>query len=163
MTLVDRIRLRPVESTDLPRMFELQCDPESNRMAVMNPRTRDAFDAHWAKTLDDPQCLARAIVLDNELVGLVSCFPMENEDRIGYWVDRAYWGQGIANRALQLLLLEVTKRPLVATVATTNAASLRVLQKNGFVLKQIQHVPARERYPACEEATLVLGQLIHTT
>jgi SAM-dependent methyltransferase len=34
----DRVRLRPVEAGDLPRMYDLQLDPDSNRMAG------DAFD-----------------------------------------------------------------------------------------------------------------------
>jgi hypothetical protein len=51
VTTADRVRLRPVEPADLPRMFELQLDPESNRMAVTNPRTKEAFDALWQKSL----------------------------------------------------------------------------------------------------------------
>lgn len=63
---------------------------------------------------------------------------------------------GIASRALQLLLGEVTKRPLVATAASSNGASIRVLQKCGFVVEGVRHTPANDRYPECEEAVLVL-------
>ena len=63
---------------------------------------------------------------------------------------------GIASRALHLLLREVAKRPLVATAATSNGASLRVLQKCGFVVVRVRHSPATDRYPECEEAVLVL-------
>jgi RimJ/RimL family protein N-acetyltransferase len=90
------------------------------------------------------------------MVGYVSCFPMDGEDHVGYWIDRACWGRGIASRALRLLLGEVTKRPLVATAATGNGASVRVLQKCGFVVEEVRHSPATDRYPACEEAVLVL-------
>ncbi len=152
----DRVRLRPVQSDDLPRMYEMQLDPESNRMAVTIPRSREAFDAHWAKALGDPVNTARAVLCDGVMVGYVSCFPMDDEDHVGYWIDRAYWGQGIASRAMRLLLGEVTKRPLVATAATSNGASVRVLQKCGFVAEGVRHSPATDRYPACEEAVLVL-------
>lgn len=151
-----RVRLRPVESGDLPRMFELQLDPESNRMAVVKPRSRAAFDAHWAEALGDPATAARTVLLDGALVGYVSCFPVDGAEHVGYWIDRAHWGTGIASRALCLLLQEVTKRPLVATAATSNGASLRVLQKCGFVVERVRHAPATDRYPACEEAVLVL-------
>jgi RimJ/RimL family protein N-acetyltransferase len=57
---------------------------------------------------------------------------------------------------LRLLLEEVTKRPLIATAATSNGASLRVLQKCGFVVERVHLSPATERYPECEEAVLVL-------
>jgi RimJ/RimL family protein N-acetyltransferase len=81
---------------------------------------------------------------------------MDGQDHVGYWIDRAYWGKGIASRALHLLLREVAKRPLVATVATSNGASLRVLQKCGFVIEQVRRDPATDRYPECEVAVYVL-------
>jgi RimJ/RimL family protein N-acetyltransferase len=150
------VSLRPVASGDLPRLYEMQLDPESNRMAVTIPRGRDAFDAHWAKVLGDPGNTTRAVLLDGQVVGTISCFPMDGQDHVGYWIDRACWGRGIASLALRLLLREVAKRPLVATVATGNGASLRVLQKCGFVIEEVRLSPASERYPACEEAVLVL-------
>ena len=158
MTAGDCVRLRPVEPDDLPRMYDLQLDPDSNRMAVTIPRTREAFDSHWAKSLGDPANIVRVILFGEAMVGYVSCFPMDGEDHVGYWIDRAYWGMGIASRALCLLLREVTKRPLVATAATSNGASLRVLQKCGFVVERVRHSPASDRYPECEEAVLVLPE-----
>jgi len=81
---------------------------------------------------------------------------MDGEDHVGYWIDRAFWGKGIASRALHLLLQEVISRPLIATAAASNTASLRVLQKCGFVVERVQLSPASDRYPECEEAVLVL-------
>jgi RimJ/RimL family protein N-acetyltransferase len=156
VTTYESIRLRPVQPGDLPRMYDLQLDPESNRMAVTIPRIGEAFDSHWAKALDDPAVSARAVLVGEALVGLISCFPRDGQDHVGYWIDRAYWGMGIASRALHLLLQEVAKRPLVATAATSNGASLRVLQKCGFVIEQVRLSPASERHPECEEAVLVL-------
>ena len=154
----ESVRLRPVQPCDLPRMYDMQLDPESNRMAVTIPRTEDAFDSHWAKALTDPGNTARAVLLGGRVVGYISCFPADGQDHVGYWIDRAYWGRGVASRALRLLLREVAQRPLVATVATGNGASLRVLQKCGFVIEHVRHSPASERYPACEEAVLVLRE-----
>ena len=156
MTTDESVRLRPVQPADLPRMYDLQLDPESNRMAVTIPRTREAFDSHWAKALGDPGITARGILVGEELVGYISCFPMDGQDHVGYWIDRAYWGMGIASQALHLLLREVTKRPLVAAAATSNGASLRVLQKCGFVVERVRLSPASDRFPECEEAILVL-------
>src|SRR5204863_10186170 len=150
------IRLRPVEAGDLPRMYDLQRDPDSNRMAVTIPRSREAFYSHWAKALADPGITARAVLVGEALVGYISCFPADGQDHVGYWIDRAYWGMGIASRALHLLLREVAKRPLVATAATSNGASLRVLQKCRFVVERVRLSPASDRFPACEEAILVL-------
>jgi RimJ/RimL family protein N-acetyltransferase len=156
VTTDESIRLRPVQPGDLPRMYNLQLDPESNRMAVTIPRTREAFDSHWAKLLADPGITAWVVLFGDELVGTISCFPMDGQDHVGYWIDRAYWGMGIASHALHLLLREVTKRPLVAAAATSNGASLRVLQKCGFVVERVRLSPASDRFPECEEAILVL-------
>ncbi|HVK19452.1 MAG TPA: GNAT family N-acetyltransferase [Fimbriiglobus sp.] len=156
MTTADCVRLRPVEPNDLLRMYELQLDPDSNRMAVTTPRTREAFDSHWATVLDDPNITARVILVEEQVVGTISCFPRDDQDHVGYWIDRAFWGRGIASRALHLLLREVARRPLFATAATSNGASLRVLRKCGFVVEQVRLSPASDRHPECEEAVLVL-------
>ncbi len=157
MPTADHVRLRAVQPADLPRVFEMQSDPESNRMAAVIPRTREAFDAHWAKVQTDPATSPRVILVGDELVGLVACFPRDGGTHVGYWIDRAWWGQGIASRALELLLQEFPTRPLTATAATSNLASLRVLQKNGFVVERVHHAPADDRHPECEEAVLVLA------
>ena len=44
---MDVVSLRNVERNDLPRIYEFQLDPESNRMAVTIPRSAEVFDAHW--------------------------------------------------------------------------------------------------------------------
>jgi RimJ/RimL family protein N-acetyltransferase len=157
-TTSNLIRLRNVERDDLPRMFEMQLDPESNRLAVTIPRTAEAFEAHWANVLRDPSLTAKAILLGEVLVGTVSCFQLDGQANVGYWISREHWGKGVASRALELLLLEVPTRPLYAHVATSNAASLRVLQKCGFVVERVQVSPATDRYPECEEALLVLNE-----
>ena len=60
---------------------------------------------------------------------------------MGYWLGRDFWGRGVATEALCLYLAVERTRPLVARVAPQNAASLRVLQKCGFV------ITGRERFP----------------
>jgi RimJ/RimL family protein N-acetyltransferase len=152
----DPIRLRDVERDDLPRMYEMQLDPESNRLAVTIPRGAEAFEAHWANVLRDPSVTAKAILLGERMVGTVSCFQRDGQAYVGYWVSREHWGKGVASRALELLLLEVPDRPLYARVPTGNGASLRVLQKCGFVVERVQVLPATDRHPECEVALLVL-------
>src|SRR6188768_1615969 len=135
------IRLRNVVVDDLPALYEMQLDPESNRLAVSNPRTAREFDAHWAKRLPNPAVTAKAIVLGDELVGTVSAFPRDGRSHVGYWIRREHWGRGFASRALELLLLEVATRPLFAHVATSNGASRRVLEKCGFVIERVHISP----------------------
>jgi len=155
-TLNNLVSLRDVAREDLPRIYDFQLDPVSNRVAVTIPRSAEVFDAHWAAALQDPHIKAKAIVVGDILAGCISCFKMDGVEAVGYWLGREFWGRGIASRALELLLIEVTIRPLFARVGTTNGASLRVLQKCGFVVERIQFSPADDRYPECEEALLIL-------
>ncbi len=151
------VHLRSVEAADLPTLFRHQLDPESCRMAAVIARGAEAFDAQWEKILADPTVVARAIIADGVLVGSISCFKMDGEACVGYWVAREHWGRGIAGRALALLLAEVTTRPLHARVARTNVASIRVLERCGFRLTGHQHSPGDDRFLECEEALFTLG------
>ena len=169
------VRLRPVTARDLPALFEQQCDPVAARMAMVTPRTRVEFDALWARLLDSPppRLVARVIEADDVLVGMVNCFqrpglPEEGAavdadgtvqgelDYVGYWLAREHWGRGIATRALAALLQEVKTRPLRARAAVTNVASLRVLERCGFVISGYWDSSADARFSACREALLRL-------
>lgn len=150
------VRIRNVEQADLPQMYEFQLDPESNQLAVTIPRNVDAFAAHWNTILRDLNVIAKAIVVGEVLAGSISCFKLDGLDSVGYWIAKDFWGKGIAMRALELLLDAVAIRPLHARVATSNVASIRVLQKCGFVVERVQVSPADDRFPECEEAVLVL-------
>jgi RimJ/RimL family protein N-acetyltransferase len=152
----DAVRLRDVTSADLPELFRFQSDADGARMAAVIPRDSQSFFSHWGKVLVDPSIVARAITLDAVLVGQISCFSMDGLDSVGYWIARDYWSRGIATRDLDLLLQEVRKRPLHARVARHNVASIRVLQRCGFVLTGYPRSPATERFLECEETVLVL-------
>lgn len=155
--MTESVRLRDVAEGDLPTFFRDQLDPDANRMCVSNPRDEAAFAAHWAKILADPTCINKAILLGEELVGRVTCFRADGQSAVGYWIGKEYWGRGIATRALTLLLEVVPTRPLHARAAKSNVASLRVLERCGFVVTGYRLSPADEHFPACEEALLVLG------
>ena len=43
--------LREVVEADLPVFYEYERDPEASAMAVFPSREREAFMAHWARTL----------------------------------------------------------------------------------------------------------------
>ncbi len=140
----------------MPQMYEFHLDPDANRLAMTIPRSADAFRAHWENVLADPNVVVKAISASKVLAGYISCFKHDGFDAVGYWVGKEFWGQGIASRALELLLKEVAIRPLHARVATSNRASLRVLQKCGFVVQRVQVSPADGRFLECEEAFLIL-------
>jgi RimJ/RimL family protein N-acetyltransferase len=125
--------LREVVDSDLDAFFEHQREPEANRMAAFPARDREAFDAHWRRLLADDSLTKKTIVHEGEVAGNIGCWEQEGRRLVGYWIGREFWGKGLATRALQELTGEVTQRPLHAWVATSNVASIRVLEKCGFV------------------------------
>jgi RimJ/RimL family protein N-acetyltransferase len=134
-------------------------DPESVRMAAFtpqNPDDREAFDVHMAKVRSSPDTILRAVTCDGRLVGSVGSFPAEGQTEVTYWIDRAVWGQGIATRALALLLDLVPARPLHARAASDNGPSIRVLQKAGFNVVGTEVSFAAGRNAEIEETILQL-------
>lgn len=129
-----RVQLRDIIVDDLPLFFEHQRDPIAVAMVAFNSRDRAAFDQHWAKLLANDACLKKTIVADGQVVGNIGSWSGEGKREVGYWIDRACWGRGIATEALSAFLRLEQTRPLHAGVAKHNAASIRVLQKCGFIL-----------------------------
>lgn len=128
------VRLREVEPGDLPLFFEHQRDPEAAALVAFKSRDPEAFDKHWAKVTADETVLVRTILVDDQVGGHVVSFIRDGKREVGYWIDRAFWGRGVATEALSDFLRLEKTRPLYAGVATHNPASLRVLQKCGFTL-----------------------------
>jgi RimJ/RimL family protein N-acetyltransferase len=128
------ISLRDVEPGDLPIFFEHQRDPEATRMARFPARDRDAFDAHWERSLAEETAIMKTVVVDGAVAGNIVSWVRDGERFVGYWIGREHWGRGIATAALSEFLRRVTTRPLVAAVAVDNVGSIRVLEKCGFRL-----------------------------
>lgn len=150
-----QVTLRPVVPGDLDTLFAFQCDPASAQMAMVIPRTRAAFDAIWQASLASPQQSAWAIVIGDTLVGSIGCFESSGKSNVGYAIGRPYWGRGFATSALRQALDLYPPRPLYASAATSNAASIRVLTRCGFAATGTSFEPATERYLACEVSHFV--------
>jgi RimJ/RimL family protein N-acetyltransferase len=87
----------------------------------------------------------------------VASFEDAGQLEVTYWLGREFWGRGIATRALAALLEYQTTRPIYARAAKDNAASLRVLQKCGFVITGEDKGYANARGEVIEEYLLTLA------
>ncbi|AQS70238.1 GNAT family N-acetyltransferase [Streptomyces pactum] len=128
------IALREVHDSDLPVFFRQMNDPQALRMAAFTPEDPadwDAFETHWRKIRASVD-VVRTILGDGDVIGSAAVYGEPGEREVTYWVDRAYWGRGVATAALRVLLAEVPDRPLYARAAADNTGSLRVLEKCGF-------------------------------
>lgn len=151
--------LREVTKGDLPVFFDQQLDPAAHRMAAFtrgDPADREAFMAHWARILGDDAVTLRTILFEGRVAGHIASFERFGEREVTYWIGREYWGRGLATGALRAFLPELESRPLYARAAKDNVASIRVLQKCGFVISGHDQGFANARGEEVEEAILKL-------
>ncbi|MEU6142060.1 GNAT family N-acetyltransferase [Streptomyces sp. NPDC047081] len=151
--------LREVHDSDLPVFFRQMNDPEALHMAAFtakDPADRDAFEAHW-KRIRASDAVIRTILADGDVVGSTAVYGEPGEREVTYWVDRAYWGRGVATAALRGLLTEVPERPMYARAAADNAASRRVLEKCGFRITATATGFANARGAEIDEVVLTLA------
>lgn len=130
------ITLAETVKDDLNAFFEFQLDPEANYLAAFtakDPTDKVAYLEKYTKHLADPAIHSRTIKVNEVIVGSLAKFVIENEAGITYWIDRKWWGQGIATTALKEFLKIEPTRPIYARVAFDNYGSQRVLEKCGFI------------------------------
>jgi len=130
------LKLRRTEVPDLEYLCWFQFDKESGYMAAFmpeNPQDKSAYLTKYTRLLRNPQVNTQTILPEGEIVGSIAKFVMEGDAEITYWIDRKFWGRGIATRALEIFLVMETTRPIFGRVAFDNLGSQKVLEKCGFV------------------------------
>ncbi|MBS1497392.1 MAG: GNAT family N-acetyltransferase [Bacteroidetes bacterium] len=129
------IKLRPTVIADLDTLFLFQLDKEGGYLAAFMPKdstNKVAYLTKYTKLLNDPTVNNQTIILDGIIVGSIAKFVMEGDTEITYWIDKKFWGQGIATKALNEFLSIETHRPIFGRVAFDNFGSQKVLEKCGF-------------------------------
>jgi ribosomal-protein-alanine N-acetyltransferase len=116
--------------------YRFQCDPIATYLAAFTPRVpldQAAYVAKYTAFLREPTIHLQTILVAGTIVGSIAKFDVEGQAELTYWLDRAYWGQGLATRALHACLALEPTRPLRGRVAGDNVGPQRVLEKSGFV------------------------------
>lgn len=106
-----------------------------------HPYTTEDAHAFLASALHDAHGMAWAIEINGQACGGIGVRPGEGVEGhsadLGYWLGRAYWGEGIATAAVSALvphaLRELSLYRLQARVLDGNEASMKVLERCGFV------------------------------
>ena len=130
------ITLTKTEESDLSTLFQFQLDDEANYLAAFtdkDSRDKKAYIAKYSKFLFDPTINQQTIKIDGVIVGSIAKFVIQGNTEVTYWIDKKFWGQGIATAALQQLLEMEKTRPIQGRVAFDNYGSQKVLEKCGFV------------------------------
>lgn len=148
------IRLSKTTPDDLPCLYQIQLDQDANHMAAFTSESGADFSLYfekYANHLADPGISMWTIRIEQQIVGSVAKFVMAGDAGITYWIDKEFWGQGIATQALTQLLQYETVRPIYGYVAFDNLGSQRVLEKCGFRKVATDRGFARSRQAEIEE------------
>ncbi|MCK7590661.1 GNAT family N-acetyltransferase [Subsaxibacter sp. CAU 1640] len=130
------IHLKPTKLQHLDILFEFQADKEAGYLAAFMPKDptdKQAYITKYTALLTDKTVNNQTIFLGDTIVGSIAKFVMFGDAEVTYWIDRTFWGQGIATGALQQFLLQETIRPLYGRTVFDNYGSQKVLEKCGFV------------------------------
>ncbi len=133
-----RLILRPMSERDVPALRRIAGDPDVARMLrrVPVPLPEEAV-RDWLvqrRFLGRPGFL---LVVDLPDAGPIGVVSLRADATIGFFLDRRYWGRGLATEAVAALLSDAAQRfpelgPITADHFADNPASGRVLEKLGF-------------------------------
>ncbi|HTA65626.1 MAG TPA: GNAT family protein [Xanthomonadaceae bacterium] len=136
--------LRTWRASDAEALVVHANDPQVSRCLgdrFPHPYTLDDAHLFIAHALHLPGERTYAIEINGEACGGIGAHPGEGVERhsaeLGYWLGRAYWGEGIATAAVRAIvphaLRELKLYRLQARVFADNHASMKVLDRCGFL------------------------------
>jgi 8-oxo-dGTP diphosphatase len=151
-----RLTLRPPRDADAPEMERLLADWEVVRYtaAIPHPYPPGAALAWLAELAAAPAGSPPVWAIerrhDARFMGVIGLkYPAADPAEVGFWLGREFWSQGYMTEALQAVLghafgaLGLAR--MQAAANAENGASIRVLEKAGFVYLgvEIRPQPAR--------------------
>lgn len=122
-----------------------------------DPTDAEAFAARWTMIRANEAIICKTILYGDAIAGSILRYEELGREEVSYWLGKEFWGKGIATQALRLFISQLPQQSLYARVAKDNIASLRVLQKCGFVIVGEDKGFANARQAEVEEFILALG------
>ena len=139
---LERFDLRPLRKSDQGLIGYYASDERVARMttSIPHPLPPGAADAFVARSLskdrtEDVWVMDSTRTGGSELMGLISLERMDrNQSEIGYWVAPPFWNEGIAQAAVEALVIgnPLGNDAIFGSVFQDNPASARVLTNAGF-------------------------------
>ena len=159
----ERLLFRDHEEADLNAYCEMEADPEVRRHVGGAPRSREAAESRFRKGLQRPESnrlwmWGTVYKPEGRYIGRCGVHPhfgpdgamIAGEGALGFYLSRAYWGKGLATEAGRALVNfgfgELGLSRIVAAVQVGNDASVRVMEKLGFVLVRTETGECRSFY-----------------
>ncbi|MCP3740738.1 GNAT family N-acetyltransferase [Rossellomorea sp. BNER] len=142
--LSERLRIRPFQLDDAPKVQELAGDIDIAKTTTIIPHPYpDGWAEDWIisthKSMDKGDSLNFAIVNEqNEFIGCIYLFinKKHNKGELGYWVGKPYWGKGYCTEAGKVIVKygfeELGLNRIYADAFTKNPASFKVMENLGL-------------------------------
>ena len=157
-----RLLLRPFQQSDFEDAYQLLSDPEVMHYSLNGPYSRQKSSDFVTQCIlksdnNEPTLFAVIDTNKNQFIGFCGFFPQKiqgkEELELGYRFAKAYWGKGFATEAAiavkHYAFNELGLTRLISLIETTNAASLRVAEKNGFRVEKQMLYDARISIAMC--------------
>lgn len=144
------ITIRPLETTDIPRMVEVARDPEIQKLTlfVKAAERGEALSDVFNKLISihpEGKFCSYAVMQGGDIVGYVNSYKTESTDVqntywLGSWTDAGRRQQGIARKALGLLIEQIRAQDIARNVTSlfkaaaraSNTASIGLITGVGF-------------------------------
>jgi RimJ/RimL family protein N-acetyltransferase len=154
----EKVRLRPIERTDVDALLPWVNDPEVTRtLLIYRPMTREAEIEFIAQLAKSEQDVALGIVLKatDRLIGATGLNQVDTRSRqcqFGIFIgDKAEWGKGYGTEATRLItgfaFETLNLNRVWLHVTAENAAGIRAYEKVGYrregVLRQALYKEGR--------------------
>lgn len=138
------VQLRSLRDTDASEIAKLANNIKVwNNLRDLMPHPYSQNDAvsfiEMVKKEERP--VTFGIEYEGNLCGVIGITPQTDVYRksaeLGYWIGEPYWGQGIATQAVEMILkygfehFDIER--VYAGVIEPNVASMKVLERNGFI------------------------------
>lgn len=150
------VSIRPLRVEDAQPYFYQLLHPDVWRLGQMRPIRSLGDTQRFFRTLQDrTDSKGFAIIADAaDVVGAIFVELRGSPGQISYWVGRNFWGQGVASRAVILLLAflreELGLTRAEAVIASDNLPSIRVVEKCGFVASRRDEGTAGTLHFSCD-------------
>ncbi len=149
----DRITVRPAEDADAEAFLDYKRRAECQAYVTRTVDTLEQSKSLIAERRADPDALLCAVLLDGQVVGdiggrrylpeTLGPQPDVSDFYLGYSINPDHWNRGVASAATGLVVIALHRagiRRIVAKTFAENAASIRVLVKNGFALEATERL-----------------------
>jgi ribosomal-protein-alanine N-acetyltransferase len=139
-----QIMLRPPTDYDIPKIAKLANNKkvwDNLRDYMPYPYSESDASSFVNQVKNENPAVTFAIEYNNEFCGFtglkLQTDVYKKSAEIGYWLGEPFWGKGIMTKAVKLLTAYAFSESfdfvrLYAGVFDYNAASMRVLEKNGY-------------------------------